>query len=170
MAETIEIDGNKVTQIGLTDTGGLNVLGRLFINGVEVFPSTTGVNPNEITVSQTAHGFTPGQWIYNNAGTYTLGIATSDAAANVVGVVIQVEDANTFTYQRGGFSQLTSWSLEGGFAPLDGSSQYYLSASVAGSITTTEPNSPNYSKGVLQADTTSIGNIRIDTGVVGPVP
>lgn len=109
--------------------GSTNVLqisndGSTFIN----LGATSGINP---TITQTAHGFTVGQWLYYNGTSYALAQANSFSTSVVVGVVASVIDANNFTLltvgQIAGLSSLTPGTL------------YYLSTSVAGALQPTAP-------------------------------
>jgi hypothetical protein len=98
-----------------------------------------------LTVTQTAHGFSDGQVIYNNAGTWALARSSN---ANTLGVAtVQVIDANTFTAVFCG--------PVAGLSGLTAGQYYYTSATSAGAVTATEPASPNYSNPVLLALTTT---------------
>jgi hypothetical protein len=136
MAESIEVDGSKCTQIGVEDgSTGLNVFDRLFIDRVEVFPSAGGLNPTEIAVSQLAHGFSIGDVLYNNGTLYAKAKADDSATSNALGVVVLVTDANNFVLQGGGFADV--------FSGLTPGTQYYLSPTVAGAATSTRPSTPD---------------------------
>lgn len=101
-----------------------------------------------ISVTQNAHGFSVGQALYLNSGTYTLAIATSAAAAEAVGVVSAVADSNNFTLAMGG--SVT------GLSGLTAGTVYFISDSVAGQLTATEPTTAgNISKPMGVADTTT---------------
>jgi len=84
-----------------------------------------------LNVPQVAHGFVGGEWVYNNAGVYTAAIATSAAAAEVVGVVSAVADVDNFTLQMSGYT--TSQ------AGLTANTVYFLSATAAGALQTAVP-------------------------------
>ena len=79
----------------------------LVYNGAEwVNQTTTSISELERTVTKTAHGLVVGNWI---TGTYTKGNATTLANSEVIGVVTEVVNANTFKYQSRGFtSKVTS--------------------------------------------------------------
>ena len=82
-------------------------------------------------VTQASHGFVLGDVLYLNGSTYTKAIATSAAAAEVVGVVSRVLDSSTFDLTLSG--EVT------GLSGLVAGEAYFLSPSVAGGITTIEP-------------------------------
>jgi hypothetical protein len=94
-------------------------------------------------VTQTGHGFDEGDVLYLNGSTYTKAIATSAAAAEVVGVVSKVVDINTF--------ELTLSGEVTGLTGLTAGEVYFLSAATAGLLTTTEP--------------TVIGQVSVPVGV-----
>lgn len=105
---------------------------------------------NMKVVSQGAHGFVAGDWLYNNAGTYTKAIATSAAAAEVVGVVLASITSGTFLMAIGGWVS--------GLSGLTANSVHFLSDTTAGAITATEPTTLGYiSKPLLIADATTSG-------------
>ncbi len=108
-------------------------------------------------VNQSSHGFAVGDWLYNNAGTYTAAQADDADTAEVVGVVVEVKDANNFVIQTGG--KVT------GLSGLTAGTVYFLSDSSAGDITATEPTAENsFSKPVLIADSTTSGVVVLDIG------
>jgi len=82
-------------------------------------------------VTQASHGFVVGDVLYLNGTTYTKAIATSAAAAEVIGVVSRVIDASTF--------EVTLSGEISGLSGLTAGEVYFLSASTAGLLTTTEP-------------------------------
>jgi hypothetical protein len=96
-------------------------------------------------VTQASHAFTVGQLLYLNGSTYTLAIATSAAAAEVVGMVSKVIDANTF--------EMTTSGVVTGLTGLTAGEAYFLSASVAGGYTITEPS--------------TLGEVSVPIGVAG---
>lgn len=101
--------------------------------------SAAAVDPNIHTVNQIGHGFIVGDWIYISANdTYAKGIATSLATSQVVGVVIQVIDANNFVLQTNGYTTGTV-TADDAAAPIVSSPIYYLSSTVAGKINSTAP-------------------------------
>ena len=82
-------------------------------------------------VTQASHGFVVGDVLYLNGSTYTKAIATSAAAAEVVGVVSRVIDASTFEVTLSG--EVT------GLTGLTAGEVYFLSAATAGLLTVDEP-------------------------------
>lgn len=96
----------------------------------------------------------------DGSGDYVLAQADSEANAEVVGVVIDVADANTFTLQDHGY-------LDVGLAGLTVGAVYYLSDTVAGDITATEPaGTGEVSKPVLIAESATTGWITTLRGFV----
>ncbi len=146
MAEITFIDGTKCTQFGVEDKNtGVNVFDRFFIDRVEVFPSSGGVNPNEEVVSQAAHGFSVGDPIYYDGANWVASDAAAEATTDADGIVSTVVDADQFIVQFGGQLLHTS-----GFAI--GSILY---VAVGGGVTLTKPSLPNFVKPaykVLAAD------------------
>ena len=101
-------------------------------------------------INQVAHGFAIGNVLYLVAGVYTLAIATSLAAAEVMGIVIKSIDADNFIVQYNGVVQ--------GLAGLTAGSTFYLSPSSAGALTITQPVTPTQViKPLLVADSTTTG-------------
>lgn len=87
-------------------------------------------------VTQASHGFVVGDVLYMNGSTYTKAIATSAATAEVVGVVSRVLDTSTF--------EVTLSGEVSGLSGLTVGEVYFLSDSVAGGITATEPSTIGY--------------------------
>ena len=114
---------------------------------------------NVIVVNQALHGFARGD-VVRVSGSNTFTAAQSNSAINTlaVGFVIEVIDVNNFILQTEGYSS----AFGAGFAsfPLIPGSQYYLSSTVAGGITTIPPaTAGSYNKPMLIALTTSTGFI-----------
>lgn len=87
-------------------------------------------------VSQNSHGFTKGQAVRLNAGTYTLALADSATNAEALGLVTEIQDPNTFTFQQvGPVTDLDDPAFTG-FPP---GLVYFLSPTNPGELTTTEP-------------------------------
>lgn len=84
-----------------------------------------------VTVPQVAHGLSVGDAVYLNGSTYTKAIATSVAAAEVVGVVSKADLPDEFDLTLSG--ELT------GLTGLTTGEVYFLSAATAGLLTVTEP-------------------------------
>ncbi len=121
--------------------------------------TTTDVVPFTLGVNQVAHGFVVGNWLkVTGASTYAKAQADTKANSQVVGVVIDVVDADNFVIQSGGYCDLLSGLTAG--------TVYYLSASSAGAITATEPTAEDQiSRPVFIADTTGAGWIQIKRGL-----
>ncbi len=102
-------------------------------------------------VTQVAHGLAVRDWIrINNAGDYVKAQANTADNATVVGVVIDVEDADTFTMQQSGSTDI--------FAGLTAGEKYFLSPTVAGGMTAVETTTPGeVSVPVLDAKATTGG-------------
>jgi hypothetical protein len=109
----------------VSGTSRINIFGQL------VAASGSGKGTVD-RVIQAAHGFAIGDLLYLNGATYTKGIATSAAASDVVGMVSRVVDANTFEITLSG--EVT------GLTGLTAGTTYFLSRSVAGAASATEPN------------------------------
>ena len=142
--DNIHIDGNTISSldtdgdINLTPDGTGEVM--LKADPVDDLAAATkqyvdnSSSPSDrliLNVPQVAHGFVGGEWVYNNAGVYTAAIATSAAAAEVVGVVSAVADVDNFTLQMSGYT--TSQ------AGLTANTVYFLSATAAGALQTAVP-------------------------------
>ena len=83
-----------------------------------------------VELNQAAHGFTVGQPIRHNGTSWVLSIASSDATAEVYGIVSEVVDVDNFKVTTDG--DITLSGLTAGQA-------YFLSPTVAGTLTTTIP-------------------------------
>ena len=79
-------------------------------DGIE-FVATGSTSELERIVTKTAHGLVVGNWI---TGTYTKGNATTLANSEVIGVVTEVVDTNTFKYQSRGFTNKVTSVLPSG--------------------------------------------------------
>ena len=125
-------------------------------------------NPVIKQVNQPAHGF-----VYNglvvkpqtgggNVGKYEAANASNLTGAFGVGM-IEIIDVDNFTVQEVGYFNKfdTVPAVPGGVVnpayPLTNGVPYYLSAAVAGQITTVEPANPFYSKPIFSADQTNGG-------------
>jgi len=89
-----------------------------------------------VTITQSSHGFTVGKVLKSSGsdGTYATALANTAANAEVVGIVVQVIDANTFTMALSG--RIT---VDGAVPNVTAGSVLFLSASSAGDLTSTEP-------------------------------
>lgn len=155
MSDGETIDGVNVTQIGEDDSTGLNVRNHLYVAGVKIGPGADG--SSVIQVSQAAHGFTDGQLLYRASGSWELAQADDSATSSVAGV-IKVEDADNFNIITSGLIELSG---------LTDGTQYYLSDSVAGGVTTTAPTAPNIEAPVYEAISTTQAIVRIQLAQVG---
>ncbi len=102
-------------------------------------------DPSITIVTQAGHGFAVEDVVRVSAlNTYTKAIANGAVNTRAVGMVIDVIDVDTFILQTSGYTEA--------FAGLAAPNQYYLSDSVAGGITITEPTAAgSYSKPMFQA-------------------
>jgi hypothetical protein len=116
-------------------------------------------------ITQTAHGFAVDQVVYKSsvAGAYALAQADSVMTAEAIGVVTGPITANTFYIESFGLHTVTNAA----FLPLpaEGSSGF-LSATIAGAITYTEPTSPNVSQPIWTVTSANTVNVDIKRGVV----
>jgi len=152
------VGGRKVTVLGETENGGLEVDGKLFVNGIEVFPSPSGLNPNfSPPVPQLSHGFSIGDVIYYDSVTlqFELGRANNPATSSVLGVVIEIEDSDTFIYQTSGFANLS------GYTPNE---QYFLSEVTPGGVTVDAPVNTYVIVPVFQCHTPTMVYINFNSG------
>lgn len=122
-----------------------------------------GTDPVTKTVTQAGHGFTGGEWLKISASnTYALAQADSVANAAVIGMVTEVPDVNTFVIQQIGYTDASSLS-----GTLTAATQYYLSSTVAGAMTTTAPTTAGtVSKELFFSLNTNEGWIQEHLGVV----
>jgi len=105
---------------------------------------------SKTAINQSSHGFNIGDVLYLDGGTYKKAIATDIITAEVVGIVSDVTDAANFIILSGG-------RLEG-LSGLTAGTIYFLSATVSGSLTSTEPVTDGYvSKPILIADASDSG-------------
>jgi hypothetical protein len=105
---------------------------------------------NARTVTQTAHGLTVQDVVRLSSTSYVQAQANNASNAEVVGIVAEVPDANTFTVVSAGWLD--------GLSGLTPGALYYLSASSAGDMTVTEPATPGQiSKPLLVADAATSG-------------
>lgn len=139
------------------------------VNGAILTATTAGVMSWGVIddaariITQNAHGFSVGQALYLNGSTYTLAIATAASTAEVVGVVSSIIDANNFVLISPGYIT--------GLAGLTAGTVYFLSDSVAGALTATEPSTVGYiSKPILIADSTTSGYVYQERGKIIPTP
>lgn len=126
-----------VTAVDFTGSG---VTASRVSNKVTV--NVEGGSATQQTISQTAHGFSVGDIIRSSgvAGQYTEAQADTAANAEVVGIVTQVVNANSFVITTEGY-------FTAGVPAQAAGTIMFLSDSVAGGLTATEPTvSPTISK------------------------
>ena len=89
-----------------------------------------------VTITQSSHGFTVGKVLKSSGsnGTYATALANTAANAEVIGIVVQVLDANTFTMALSG--RIT---VDGAVPNVTAGTVLFLSGSSAGDLTSTEP-------------------------------
>ena len=89
-----------------------------------------------VTITQADHGFTVGKVLKSSGsnGTYATALADTAANAEVVGIVVQVIDTDTFTMALSG--RIT---VDGAVPDVTAGSVLFLSQSSAGDLTATEP-------------------------------
>lgn len=87
-------------------------------------------------IAQVGHGFVVGEILYLNGSTYTKAIATAANTAEVVGMVSRVIDTDTF--------EMTLSGEVSGLSGLTAGEAYFLSDTVAGAISATEPSVVGY--------------------------
>jgi hypothetical protein len=119
----------------------------------EAGPGGDGTS-NRATITQAAHGFASQQAVFNNNGTWALSVASSIETSRVDAVVESVT-TNNFVAVFGGNITLS------GLTP---NSQYYLSDSTAGLISTSHPSSESsFVVAVLRSGSSSSAYVEIDT-------
>jgi hypothetical protein len=108
-------------------------------------------------ITQASHGFAVGDLLYLVGGVYTKAIATSAAAAEVIGIVSAVAGGtDDFTLQFAG--RVT------GLSGLTAGAVYFLSPTTAGTATATEPTTATQvSKPVYVADTTTTAYLALES-------
>jgi hypothetical protein len=117
------------------------------------------VDSNFHAVEQEAHGLAVGELVRLDGANYVKAIATSAAAAEVIGIVSNVADVDNFTVQYAG--RVT------GLSGLTAGTVYRLSTTSAGATQTTVPETSGHvDKPVLLADTTTSAIIKDYRGQV----
>lgn len=118
-----------------------------------------------ILIPQAGHGFTVGQALYLDGTTYTLAIANSTTAAEVVGVVAAIEDADNFYLITSGLLT-TIPSPPGALTP---GAVGWLSDTTPGLVTETKPTTVGYvEKPVWVAATTTTAYVYQERGKIIP--
>lgn len=97
-----------------------------------------------ITINQVAHGFTLGQAVQMDAGVWALAQANSISTLGV-GIVSNVIDANNFQVATGG--------VVTGMAGLTAGEYYFVSDTIAGGLTITEPTTYSNPIGLAKSNT-----------------
>ena len=112
--------------------------------------TVTNINKTSKAVSQTAHGFVVNDVVSFSGGTYIKAIADGTQDSEVFGIVSQVDDANNFTIVFEGFVD----TLGG----LVASTTYFVSDTIAGQLTASEPTTDGHiSKPILATTTSTAG-------------
>lgn len=153
----------SVVCAGTTATGAFqNVAGVgtanqvLTSNGAGALPTWQTISVVEASavvtnINQVGHGFAVNDVVrLSGVSTYTKAQADSAANAEAIGIVVAVAGVDDFTLQQAGHAT--------GLGALTANTVYYLSESVAGALTATEPSSAGeFSKPMLITDTTTSG-------------
>lgn len=128
----------------------------LTISGTTMTASGGGSGTSfTVEIPQASHGFSVGDLLYLNSSTYTKAVATSAAAAEVVGIVSAIAGVNDFTLQFGG--RVT------GLSGLTTGAVYFLHTT-AGQASTTEPSTAGQvSKPVYIADSTTSAILTLES-------
>lgn len=104
-----------------------------------VVPLPPGTDTSVLEVTQAAHGFTPGAFVYIQADdTYALANPNALPSSQAIGVVTDVIDGNHFVVQQSGHATGVVTHDDVG-APIVSGVTYYLSPTVPGGITSTVP-------------------------------
>jgi hypothetical protein len=111
------------------------------------------------TVTQAAHGFAAGEALYYDGSTWVKARADAISTAEVLGIVESVPNVNKFVLVYQG--KIT------GLSGLVAGSVYFLSSSVAGSLTTVIPSSDVVNKPLLVAQSTTDAVVVNWRGLVG---
>ena len=110
---------------------------------------------------QTLHGFVVGDAIRFDGGSnlYVKALADADVNSEVLGLVDQIIDDNTFVLLSSGFMD--------GLTGLTLGSVYYLSDTLPGKMTLTEPSAfYHVSKPVFFSDSASTGYVQVERGMI----
>lgn len=110
-------------------------------------------------ITQSSHGFSVGEVLYFDGADFALAQADDEATSEVLGVVSEVVDTNTFV--------LTPVGYISGLTGLTAGTTYYLSEATPGALTDTEPDGTGeVSKPVLVADSTTSGYVIQSRGYI----
>ena len=114
-------------------------------------PTCSVISATMRSIAQTAHGLAVGNVVRASASGYVKALADSDDNAEVVGIVVNVPDANNFLMVTEGY-------IGGGLSGLTPFVVHRLSTTTAGTLTTTTPSANGQvDKPVLIADSSSSG-------------
>lgn len=145
----LKADGTWSTVDGLPSQTG-NSGKYLTTDGSSSSWASLNTSANTRAISQTAHGLSVCEPVYDNAGTFAAAKADADATAEAVGIVSAVTDSDHFVLLTSGYIT--------GCSGLTAHSTHWLSDSSAGALTATEPTTVGHiSKALLWADSTSSG-------------
>jgi hypothetical protein len=111
----------------------------------------------EETFTQATHGFVVGNVLRYDAGAWVLAQADVPGNSEAMGMVSAVPDVNNFT--------ITYSGRINGLSSLTVDTVYFLSPTVAGAFTATDPVSPLVSKPIFYATSTTSGIVQIMRGV-----
>lgn len=112
-----------------------------------LIPSSENITREEF---QTSHGFLLGEFIGYSGGTYNKAIANGSYDGEFIGVITEVIDTNNFKVTQAGYVS--------GLTGLSANTTYWLSPTVEGEITGTEPTSEGQiAKPILLADSSESG-------------
>lgn len=107
-----------------------------------------GSGATQQSINQTGHGFSVGNAISFHSGSYVKADASDISKLGFL-IVTAVADANNFTAAQAGYYTT--------FSSLTADQYYFVDASTPGTLTTTEPDFPDYSNPVLHAVSTTAG-------------
>ena len=115
------------------------------------------------SISQVAHGFTVGQIVYWNGSAYALAQGDTAADAEVIGMVISVQNVNAFTIITAGFFTT--------LAGLVNNTVYFLSDATPGLLTATAPTTAGHiEKPLVITTSTTSGYFYNYRGKIIPSP
>ncbi len=152
---------------GTTATGALQVTAPgtagyvLTSNGAAAVPTYQPSSGGAKKITQAGHGFAVEDVLYLNGATWTKARADAVGTAEVIGMVSEVVDANTFVITTSDYISGLSGKTPGGV--------YFLSDVTAGLATLTEPTTVgNISRPLLVANTATSGFIMQYRGKIIP--
>ncbi len=123
------------------------------------FPTGTASNIERGNITQSAHGFSVGQAVYFNGTIYALAKANAASTSDVIGVVSNVLNVDTFSIVISGAIILSGLTV----------GQYFLSDVTAGLLTLTPPSNSSYGsvrKPIMEALSVNSANVHIQLGIV----